>query len=115
AGMDHRVEAPVGPFDARDRGVDELPCTDLPRAHQLCLSGGGEPKQIVGHGRSVNRSYHRCRPMRVLAAIDKFRGTVTAAEAAAAVGRGVARAGGTATALPLADGGEGTLDVLGGG
>ena len=53
--------------------------------------------------------------MRVLAAIDKFRGTVTAAEAAAAVCRGVARAGGTATALPLADGGEGTLAVLGGG
>jgi glycerate kinase len=53
--------------------------------------------------------------MRVLAAIDKFRGTVTAAEAAAAVCRGVARAGGTATAVPLADGGEGTLDVLGGG
>jgi glycerate kinase len=53
--------------------------------------------------------------MRVLAAIDKFRGTVTAAEAAAAVCRGVTRAGGTATALPLADGGEGTLEVLGGG
>ena len=53
--------------------------------------------------------------MRVLAATDKFRGTVTAAEAAAAVCRGVARAGGSATALPLADGGEGTLAVLGGG
>jgi len=53
--------------------------------------------------------------MRVLAAIDKFRGTATAAEAAEAVCRGVARAGGTATALPLADGGEGTLEVLGGG
>ncbi len=53
--------------------------------------------------------------MRVLAAIDKFRGTVTAAEAAAAVCRGVERAGGTCSPLPLADGGEGTLDVLGGG
>jgi glycerate kinase len=53
--------------------------------------------------------------MRVLAATDKFRGTVSAAEAAAAVCRGVARAGGTGEALPLADGGEGTLDVLGGG
>ena len=31
--------------------------------------------------------------MRVLAAIDKFRGTATAAEAAEAVCRGVARAG----------------------
>jgi glycerate kinase len=53
--------------------------------------------------------------MHVLAAIDKFRGTATAAEAAEAVCRGVARAGGTATARPLADGGEGTLEVLGGG
>jgi glycerate kinase len=53
--------------------------------------------------------------MRVLAATDKFRGTASAADAAAAVCRGVARAGGTAVALPLADGGEGTLDVLGGG
>src|SRR5215468_9122246 len=53
--------------------------------------------------------------MHVLAAIDKFRGTATAAEAAEAVCRGVVRAGGTATARPLADGGEGTLEVLGGG
>jgi len=53
--------------------------------------------------------------MRVLAATDKFRGTLTAADAAAAVCRGVTRAGGTATAVPLADGGEGTLEVLGGG
>jgi glycerate kinase len=53
--------------------------------------------------------------MRVLAAIDKFRGTLSAAEAAAAVCRGVERAGGMCAALPLADGGEGTLDVLGGG
>jgi glycerate kinase len=53
--------------------------------------------------------------MRVLAAIDKFRGTLSAADAAAAVCRGVERVGGTCAALPLADGGEGTLDVLGGG
>jgi glycerate kinase len=53
--------------------------------------------------------------MRVLAAIDKFRGTLSAAEAAAAVCRGVGRVGGTCEALPLADGGDGTLDVLGGG
>jgi glycerate 2-kinase len=52
--------------------------------------------------------------MRVLAATDKFRGTATAAEAAAAMARGVARVGGTCVEQPLADGGEGTLDVLGG-
>jgi glycerate kinase len=53
--------------------------------------------------------------MRLLAAPDKFRGTLTAREAAAAIAAGAARAGWDAVELPLADGGEGTLDVLGGG
>jgi glycerate 2-kinase len=53
--------------------------------------------------------------MRLLAAPDKFRGTLTAREAAAAIAAGAARAGWNAVELPLADGGEGTLDVLGGG
>jgi glycerate 2-kinase len=53
--------------------------------------------------------------MRLLAAPDKFRGTLTAREAAAAIAAGAAQAGWTPLELPLADGGEGTLDVLGGG
>jgi glycerate 2-kinase len=53
--------------------------------------------------------------MRVLAAPDKFRGTLTARQAATAIAAGAARAGWAAVELPLADGGEGTLDVLGGG
>jgi glycerate kinase len=53
--------------------------------------------------------------MRVLAAPDKFRGTLSARAAAAAIAVGAERAGWTAVELPLADGGEGTLDVLGGG
>jgi glycerate kinase len=53
--------------------------------------------------------------MHVLAAPDKFRGTLSAREAAAAIASGAARAGWTTVELPLADGGEGTLDVLGGG
>jgi glycerate kinase len=52
--------------------------------------------------------------MRALAAPDKFRGTLTAREAAAAIAGGAQRAGWTTDELPLADGGEGTLDVLGG-
>jgi glycerate 2-kinase len=51
----------------------------------------------------------------LLAAPDKFRGTLTAREAAAAMAAGAGRAGWRATELPLADGGEGTLDALGGG
>jgi glycerate kinase len=53
--------------------------------------------------------------MQLLAAPDKFRGTLAASEAAAAIAAGAARAGWAAVELPLADGGEGTLDVLGGG
>jgi glycerate kinase len=52
--------------------------------------------------------------MRLLAAPDKFRGTLSAREAAAAIAAGAERAGWAAEELPLADGGEGTLDVLGG-
>lgn len=52
--------------------------------------------------------------MHVLAAPDKFRGSVSAPEVAAAIGRAVTDAGGTCTQLPLADGGEGTLDAFGG-
>jgi glycerate kinase len=48
----------------------------------------------------------------VLCCPDKFRGTLTARAAAQALAAGVERAGRTATRLPLADGGEGTLDVL---
>jgi len=52
--------------------------------------------------------------VRVVAAPDKFRGTATAAEAAAAIGRAAAAEGWTCDEVPLADGGEGLLDVLGG-
>ena len=53
--------------------------------------------------------------MQLLAAPDKFRGTLSAREAATAIATGARRAGWSAVELPLADGGEGTLDVLGGG
>jgi glycerate kinase len=48
----------------------------------------------------------------VLCCPDKFRGSLTAGEAADAFAGGVERTGGAAVRLPLADGGEGTLDVL---
>ena len=52
--------------------------------------------------------------MHVVAAPDTFRGTASAAAVAAAVARAAARAGWTVDEVPVADGGEGTLDVLGG-
>lgn len=52
--------------------------------------------------------------MRILVAPDKYRGTLSAAQAATALGSGLRRCGHDVVELPLADGGEGTLDVLGG-
>jgi glycerate kinase len=50
----------------------------------------------------------------LLAAPDKFRGTLSAVEAARAMADGAAQAGWSVEQLPLADGGEGTLEALGG-
>jgi glycerate kinase len=52
--------------------------------------------------------------MRVLAAVDKFRGTATAAQVAAAIGHACWDLGHECIETPIGDGGEGTLDVLGG-
>ena len=50
----------------------------------------------------------------VLAAPDKFRGTASAVEVAAAVAEAAAAASASCESAPMADGGEGTLDALGG-
>jgi glycerate kinase len=52
--------------------------------------------------------------MRIVIAPDKYRGTATAVEAAGALAAGVTEAGHRALVVPLADGGEGTLEALGG-
>jgi glycerate kinase len=50
----------------------------------------------------------------VLAAVDKFRGTASAADVAAAIGHACWERGHDCVEIPLADGGEGLLEVLGG-
>lgn len=50
----------------------------------------------------------------MLAAVDKFKGTATAAEVARAIGHACWELGHDCVEVPVADGGEGTLDVLGG-
>jgi len=52
--------------------------------------------------------------MIVLAAADKFKGTATAAQVCAAIGHACWELGVDCIERPMADGGEGTLDVLGG-
>ena len=54
------------------------------------------------------------RTPRLIAAPDKFKGTASAAEIAAAACRAAEAAGWEAEPLPMADGGEGTLAALGG-
>ena len=51
--------------------------------------------------------------MRALASPASLKGVLSAADAAAALARGFRRAGAEAEELPLADGGEGTAEVLG--
>lgn len=48
----------------------------------------------------------------ILVAPDSFKGTYTAGEVAAHIAEGIRSAGGTAHEMPVADGGEGTFDVI---
>jgi len=50
--------------------------------------------------------------MRVLIAPDDFKGTFSAPEVAAAIARGVRAGGAEADELPIADGGNGTMDAI---
>lgn len=78
-------------------------------AHAEALaSAGGADDAAIDFG-PVQR-----RPRRVLLAIDSFKGSVSSAQAESAVAEGVRRVWPDAqvSALPLADGGEGTLDAV---
>ena len=96
------------------RGADGAGCgceSDLEAhaAHAEALAGaGGVAVETVDFG-PVQR-----RPRRVLLAIDSFKGSVSSAQAEESVAKGVYRVWSDAevSALPLADGGEGTLDAV---
>ena len=78
-------------------------------AHAVALAGAGEDA-----GTAVDFGPACRRPRRVLLAIDSFKGSVSSAQAEAAVAEGMRRVWPDAEvrALPLADGGEGTLDTV---
>lgn len=78
-------------------------------AHAAALAGAEEDA-----GAAVNFGPVQRRPRRVLLAIDSFKGSVSSAQAEEAVAEGVRRVWPDAelNALPLADGGEGTLDAI---
>ena len=54
------------------------------------------------------------KPLQLLAATDKFRGTASATEASQAAATAARAAGLATTVLPLSDGGEGFLEAMGG-
>lgn len=99
-------------FFAGLRGVDGISCglnLEAHAAHAEALAGVGDlADETVDFG-SVQR-----RPRRVLLAIDSFKGSVSSSRAESAVAGGVRRVWPDAqvSALPLADGGEGTLDAV---
>lgn len=96
------------------RGADGAGCgcgADLEAhaAHAEALAGVGDLADGTLDFGPVQR-----RPRRVLLAIDSFKGSVSSAQAEEAVAEGVRRVWPDAqvSALPLADGGEGTLDAV---
>ena len=96
------------------RSVDGVGCDcgmnlEAHAAHAEALAGVGDlADEPLNYG-PVQR-----RPRRVLLAIDSFKGSVSSAQAEKAVAEGVRRVWPDAelSALPLADGGEGTLDAI---
>lgn len=98
------------------RGADGAACgcgcgADLEAhvAHAEALAGAGDVAVEMVDFVPVQR-----RPRRVLLAIDSFKGSVSSAQAEAAAAEGVRRVWPDAEVrtLPLADGGEGTLDAV---
>lgn len=94
------------------RGVDGIGCglnLEAHAAHAEALAGVGDLADETVDFCSVQR-----RPRRVLLAIDSFKGSVSSSQAESAVAGGVRRVWPDAqvSALPLADGGEGTLDAV---
>lgn len=96
------------------RGADGCGCdcgSDLEAhtAHAAALADADEVASAAVDFGPVQR-----RPRRVLLAIDSFKGSVSSSQAESAVAEGVRRVWPDAevSALPLADGGEGTLDAV---
>ena len=96
------------------RGADGCGCdcgSDLEAhtAHAAALADADEVASAA-----VDFGPARRRPRRVLLAIDSFKGSVSSAQAESAVAEGVRHVWPDAemSTLPLADGGEGTLDAV---
>src|SRR5262245_40806749 len=87
-----------------------VPVAGVPRPLRHTEPEGHRPRTGRRRPLRARAPGHR---LNVLAAPDKFRGTLTAADAARALAAGARDAGAERVdQMPLADGGEGTLDAI---
>ena len=102
-------------------GVGGFPLDEAARHHGRRRAGArsrGSLERVVFavHGEEAERAFSAAVAAGVtlpaLVAPDSFKGTFSAFEVAAAVARGLRAAGKEAEELPVADGGEGTMEVL---
>ena len=94
------------------RGADGGGCGSDLEAHAAHAAALADADEVAGAALDFGPVQRR--PRRVLLAIDSFKGSVSSAQAESAVAEGVRRVWPDAevSALPLADGGEGTLDAV---
>ena len=94
------------------RGADGGGCGSDLEAHAAHAAALADADEVAGA--AVDFGPVQRRPRRVLLAIDSFKGSVSSAQAESAVAEGVRRVWPDAevSTLPLADGGEGTLDAV---
>ena len=94
------------------RGVDGIGCGLSLEAHAVHAEALADVGDLAD--KTVDFGAACRRPRRVLLAIDSFKGSVLSAQAEEAVAEGVRRVWPDAqvATLPLADGGEGTLDAI---
>lgn len=86
-----------------------------PDAYPICHMASRRPSQHFWVATNESGGYNCCMPLNVLIAPDKFKGTLTAAAAAAAIARGWKKARPTdrIERLPISDGGDGFGAALG--
>ena len=94
------------------RGVDGIGCGLSLEAHAVHAEALADVGDLAD--KTVDFGAACRRPRRVLLAIDSFKGSVSSAQAEEAVAEGMRRVWPDAelNVLPLADGGEGTLDAI---
>ena len=94
------------------RGADGGGCGSDLEAHAAHAAALADTNEDTGA--AVDFGPVQRRPRRVLLAVDSFKGSVSSSQAESAIAEGVRRVWPDAevSALPLADGGEGTLDAV---